>query len=192
MANENDLHLRTTDEVLRNTDRDSYGVVRILHKNAGTVGEEREYEPGDEALVDAGQAEWVVAPVHQPSAGRRLDSIPGGAEREAAPLGGIEVFPPAEPTPLQRRGEARSKGYVDAHTDEGLGERLESKRAEAARSTATGGEAEDVKTQAAAGGLGARTGPGVTAADLLGDDAAGTSQPRPPAKATKATTGKES
>lgn len=185
MADEN-LHLKTATEILRTTDRDSYGVMRLtaVDTGRGELGAEVEYEPGDEALVEAGKATWVVAPVHLPSAGRRLDSTPGAAEKEATPLGGIEVFPPAEPTTPARRSEARFKGYVDAHTDEGLGEKLAAKRAEAARSTATGSDADDVKAQAAAGGLGARTGGGITAADLGVDE--------PAKKATKAAGNKES
>src|SRR5437870_4485085 len=94
MVNEELTQRRATD-VLRDTDRDSVGVLRVLSAQAGTPGEEREYGPGDEALVEAGLAEWVVAPVHLPSAGRRLNH---DGEREPAPLGGIEAYPPAEPT----------------------------------------------------------------------------------------------
>lgn len=190
------LHLKSPQEILRDTDRDSYGVVRITSGAAGTVGEEREYEAGDEALVEAGQAEWVVAPVHLPSAGRRLDA--GRADEEARPLGGVEVYPPAEPTSSARRSQARTEGFVEAHSDEGLAERLAAKRSEVARGVRATGE-EDVRTQAAVGGLGARTGGGVTAADLVGDEVARgvtpteePGQPAKAAKAAKATGGKES
>lgn len=193
-----DLNLRGAGEVLRDTDRDSYGVIQLTGADTGRgePGEEIEYEPGDEALVDAGLAAWVVAPVHLPSAGRRLDAKPGGAEESAAPLGGVEVFPPAEPTTPARRSGARVEGYAEAHTDDGLGERMASRRAEVARGVGSP-EADDVKAQAALGGLGARTGGGITAADLVGEDVAGTAtvgpdQPPPARKATKAPGGKES
>jgi hypothetical protein len=75
--------------LLVETDRVSYGVTRVF-KDVKEPDEtlpdqprdfvEREYEVGDEALVEAGEAEWVVAPVHSEEAGRRLDSTPGAAE----------------------------------------------------------------------------------------------------------------
>lgn len=151
---------RATD-VIRDTGRASVGVVRILSAAAGTPGEEREYTTGDEALVEAGQAEWVVAPVHSPAAGRRLDA---DAEREQSPRDGIEVYPPAEPTTAGRRSEARLEGYVDAHTDEGVGEKLAADRARLARESSTSDG--DAKTQAALGGLSARSGPVTAPGDL--------------------------
>lgn len=158
MADKNEtaaeLTLKRATDVIRDTDRSSVGVVRILSGSAGTPGEEREYKTGDEALVEAGQAEWVVAPVHSPAAGRRLDA---DAEREQAPQDGIEVYPPAEPTTAARRSQARMQGYVGAHTDEGVGEKLAGERARIARES-TNPEG-DAKTQAALGGLSARSGP---------------------------------
>jgi hypothetical protein len=145
--------------------RDSYGVTRILASSAGTPGEEREYEPGDEALVEAGLAEWVVAPVHHPSAGRRLDT---DAEREPTPLGGIEAYPPAEPTSWQRRAEARDKGSVGAHADEGLAEKLAARRFEVARDLRAG---DDAEAQAELGSLGARSGPVTKPSELAADKA---------------------
>jgi len=149
-----DLVQRRAADVLRDTDRKSVGVVRVLSASAGTPGDVREYESGDEALVEAGQAEWVVAPVHSPEAGRRLDT---DAEREQTPRGGIEAFPPADGDP-HREAEARRKGYVQAHSDGGVGERLAAKRAEAARNADRAGD-DDVRTQAALGSLSARSGP---------------------------------
>lgn len=175
MANDDNLHLKSAQQVLAETDRDSYGVVRVLSDSAGTPGEEREYEPGDEALVDSGRAEWVIAPVHLPSAGRRLDSTPGAAEKEPTPLDGVEVYPPAEPTTPQRRSEARKEGYVEAHSDEGVAEKVASKRAEIARENTGGGtDKGDAKLQASLGGLSARSGPvsvpnDLTPGDLVGD-----------------------
>lgn len=179
--NENvaDLAQRRAADVLRDTDRDSVGLVRILSDSAGTAGDVREYEEGDEALVEAGRAEWVVAPVHLPSAGRRLDTDAG---REAVPADGVEAFPPADGDPL-RESEARRKGYVEAHTNEGLGERLAGKRAEVARTAARREDEGDAKTQAALGGFGARSGPvsnsgNLTPADLVeGESALTTSDP---------------
>lgn len=55
-------------------ERVSFGSTRLAD---GTV---RDYEPGDEELVEAGLAVWVSAPVHTPAAGRRLDGIQGRAE----------------------------------------------------------------------------------------------------------------
>jgi hypothetical protein len=132
MSKLDDWTLRGSD-VLRDGGRDSFGVVRILSADAGQPGEEREYEVGDEALVEYGLAEWVIAPVHLPSAGRRLDH---DAEREPTPLGGVEAYPPAGPTSAARRTEAREKGYVEAHIHEGLGEKLARRRTEVARSLA--------------------------------------------------------
>lgn len=156
----------STADVLRDTDRTSFGVLRVLSEQAGSPGEEREYEPGDEALVEAKLAEWVVAPVHLPAAGRRFNH---DGQREPAPLGGIEAYPPAEPTTSARRTEARQKGYVDAHVDEGLGERLAAKRREVARGLADGPEGEDAKTQAGLGSLSARSGPVTARSDLAAD-----------------------
>jgi hypothetical protein len=182
MAQNNDLTqeltLKRATDVIRDSDRDSVGVVRILSGSAGTPGEEREYQAGDEALVEAGQAEWVVAPVHSPAAGRRLDT---DAEREQTPRDGIEVYPPAEPTTASRRSQARVEGYVDAHSDTGVGEKLAAARAETARNaTASDG---DAKTQAALGGLSARSGPvtapgDLTPAVLAGDDTAASATAR--------------
>jgi hypothetical protein len=168
MANDDITALtqRPASEVLRDTDRNSVGVVRILSDSAGAPGEEREYETGDEALVEAGQAEWVVAPVHSPASGRRLDT---DAEREQAPAGGAEVYPPAEPTTPQRRSEARKEGYVEAHTDEGVGEKIAAKRAEVARGSSDSKSGTDAKRQAALGGRGARSGPVTAASDLDAD-----------------------
>lgn len=161
------LATRPASEVLRDTDRVSVGVVRILSDDAGAPGAEREYEAGDEALVEAGRAEWVVAPVHSPEAGRRLDGA-GSAEREATPRAGIEVYPPAEPTVGSRRAEARTAGFVAAHTDDGVGERLAAKRAELARGNRADGDG-DVELQASLGGRGARSGPVTAASDLPAD-----------------------
>lgn len=151
-------------EVLRDTDRVSVGVVRILSAAAGTPGEEREYQTGDEAIVEAGQAEWVVAPVHSPAAGRRLDT---DAEREQTPLGGVEVYPPAEPTTAARRSAARIDGSVEAHSDTGVGEQLAAKRAEVARDAVP--REGDVKLQAELGGRAARSGPASAQSDLPAD-----------------------
>jgi hypothetical protein len=160
MATE-DLSQRSAQDVLRETDRTSYGVVRILSDSAGSPGEEREYQTGDEALVEAGQAEWVVAPVHLPAAGRRLDT---DAEREPAPADGVEAYPPAEPTDAARRVQARVEGAVGAQVDEGLGEKLTARRREVARrGSDTGG---DAKLQAELGGRGARSGPVTAQSDL--------------------------
>lgn len=185
MATDNDnLHLKRAQQVLAETDRDSYGVVRILADSAGTPGEEREYEPGDEALVEAGRAEWVTAPVHLPSSGRRLDH---DAEREQTPQDGAEVYPPAEPTTPARRSEARLEGYVDAHSGEGLGETLAAKRAEIARdNTGPGGDRGDAKTQAALGGMSARSGPITVPNDLTPDRLAGDQTAAAPAKTAPA------
>jgi hypothetical protein len=158
MATE-DLSQRSAQDVLRETDRNSYGVVRILADAAGTPGEEREYQAGDEAIVEAGQAEWVVAPVHLPAAGRRLDT---DAEQEAAPADGVEAYPPAEPTVPGRRAQARAEGVADAHVDEGLADKLASRRREAARSSSDG----DARLQAELGGRGARSGPVTAQSDL--------------------------
>jgi hypothetical protein len=164
MSKLDDWTLRGSD-VLRDGGRDSFGVVRILSADAGQPGEEREYEVGDEALVEYGLAEWVVAPVHLPSAGRRLDH---DAQREPTPLGGVEAYPPAGPTSAARRTEAREKGYVEAHIHEGLGEKLASRRMEVARSLAERDGA-DVRTQAALGSLSARSGPVGARSDLAAD-----------------------
>lgn len=164
MANSEELTQKRATDVLRDSDRDSVGVVRILSDSAGTPGDEREYETGDEALVEAGRAEWVVAPVHLPSAGRRLDT---DAEREALPADGAEAYPPAEPTTAARRSEARREGVVDAHSDEGLGERLVKARADVARASAS--KEGDARTQAKLGGFGARSGPATAQSDLPAD-----------------------
>lgn len=168
MANDdiNALTQRPASEVLRDTDRNSVGVVRILSDSAGTPGEEREYQTGDEALVEAGRAEWVVAPVHSPASGRRLDI---DAEREQTPAGGVEVYPPAEPTTPQRRSEARKEGSVEAYTDEGVGEKIAAKRAEVARDSGDTADGDDVKRQAALGGRQARSGPVTAQSDLAAD-----------------------
>lgn len=179
---------RATD-VLRDSDRDSVGVVRILADAAGTPGEEREYQTGDEALVEAGRAEWVVAPVFLPSAGRRLDTV---TDREAVPADGAEAYPPAEPTTSARRSQARREGAVDAHSDEGLSERLAKARAEVAREAASQGG--DARRQAELGGFAARSGPVTAQSDLPAD------QPTPAdeqaakdaAKASRSTSAKAS
>lgn len=161
--NENisELTTRRAGDVLLTSDRDSVGVVRILSDSAGTPGEEREYQAGDEALVEASRAEWVVAPVHLPSAGRRLD---GDAEREQTPADGVEAYPPAEPTSPQRRGQARKEGTVEAHSDAGVAEKLAAARVKAAREeTSTDG---DAKQQAELGGMNARSGPVTAPGDL--------------------------
>lgn len=152
-------------EVLREGGRDSYGVVRILAASAGKPGDEREYKSGDEVLVEHGMAEWVIAPVHLPSAGRRLD---GDAEREQTPQSGVEVFPPAEPTTAARRAEARQVGHVAAHADEGLAGKLASARLDAVRDLAGRG---DAARQAELGGMGARSGPITSLSDLPADKA---------------------
>lgn len=157
--------LRATD-VLRDTDRDSVGVVRVLSKSAGTPGEEREYESGDEALVESGQAEWVVAPVHLPSAGRRLDH---DAEREALPLDGAEVYPPAEPTSGDRRAKARNVGWVEANSADGLTADLAKARVDADKKYADSTEG-DAKLQAELGGRAARSGPVTAHSDLKADE----------------------
>lgn len=164
MPNDVDLTRVRASSVLRDTDRASVGVVRILGSGHGTPGEEREYEVGDEALVENGLAEWVVAPVHAPEAGRRLDH---DAEREATPLAGVETYPPAEPTTGERRAAARAKGSVEAHSAEGLGGDLAAKRAEVARDLATAND--DARVQAELGGLGARSGPITARSDLPAD-----------------------
>jgi len=146
-------------------DQHTYGVTRVLSSQAGSPGEEREYEVGDEALVEAGLAEWVVAPVFEPAAGRRHDD----ASREPTPLGGIEAFPVAEPTTPARRAEARPKRVADAHVDEGLGEKLAAKRRDVARGLSDGDEGDDAKTQAGLGSLGARSGPVTARSDLAAD-----------------------
>jgi hypothetical protein len=144
--------------------RDSYGVVRILSSSAGTPGQEREYEVGDEALVEGGLAEWVVAPVHYPSAGRRFDT---NAEREPTPLDGVEAYPPAEPTTAARRAKARDTGSVAAHVADGLDAKLASRRVEVARGLGDSGG--DAKQQAGLGSLGARSGPAAARSDLAAD-----------------------
>lgn len=164
MATSDELTTRSAAEVLRDTDRDSVGVVRILNSSAGKPGEEREYKAGDEALVEHGLAEWVVAPVHLPSAGRRLDH---DAESEPTPLDGAEAYPPAEPTTGARRAHARDKGWVDAHTDGGFAEKLGAARTKAARSAADSDG--DAKLAAELGGLGARSGPVTARSELPAD-----------------------
>lgn len=186
------LAIRRASDVLRDTDRDSVGLVRVLSGTDGTAGDVREYEEGDEALVEAGRAEWVVAPVHAPSSGRRLDT---DQEREALPRDGIEAFPPADGDPL-REAEARREGYVEAHTVDGLDGRLAAKRAEVAREGTRTGDDGDARTQAALGGLGARSGPitapsDLTAEKLAGEDTAAdpAADTRPAKKATPAKPG---
>jgi hypothetical protein len=151
---------RSASDVLASSERDSVGVVRILSDDAGTPGAEREYKSGDEVLVERGQAEWVVAPVHLPSAGRRLD---GRAEVEATPDDGVEVYPPAEPTSAARRTEARREGIVDAHTAEGLSADLAEARVGTARDDG------DAKLQGQLGGRGVRSGPVTSGSDLPAD-----------------------
>lgn len=160
-----ELTQRSATEVLRDTDRNSVGVVRVLSSTAGTAGQEREYEAGDEALVEAGQAEWVVAPVHLPAAGRRLDT---DAERGPTPLGGIEAYPPAEPTTAARRSQARIEGSVEAHADDDVATKIAAKRAGVAKAAATAGGV-DVKAQTEFGGRSARSGPITAASDLPAD-----------------------
>lgn len=161
------LATRPASEVLRDTDRVSVGVTRILSDDAGTPGQEREYAAGDEALVESGRAEWVVAPVHSPEAGRRMDGA-GQSEREATPRGGIEVYPPAEPTVGARRAESRIEGFVEAHTDAGVAERLAADRARIARGDVADGGS-DVELQSSLGGRGARSGPVTSSSDLSAD-----------------------
>jgi hypothetical protein len=161
----NDLSSLRAKEAFDASDDDSYGVVRILNSSAGSPGDERAYEVGDEALVEHGLAEWVVAPVHNPSAGRRLDH---DAAREPTPLGGVEAYPPAEPTTSARRVEARQEGFVDAHVHEGLGEKLAARRVEVARDLAEG-DGEGVRAQLALGSLSARSGPVTARSDLAAD-----------------------
>jgi hypothetical protein len=161
------LAQRRASDVLRDSDRTSVGLVRILSEQAGTAGEVREYEDGDEALVEAGQAVWVVAPVHSPAAGRRLDATPGAAEREALPRDGIEAYPPADGS-VAREDKARADGYVEAHSSEGLGEKIAARRVEVAKSQRSSGEG-DAKTQAHLGGMGARSGPVSAQSDLPAD-----------------------
>lgn len=180
MAHE-DLSQHSAQDVLRDTDHNSYGVVRVLASAAGTPGEEREYQTGDEALVEAGQAEWVVAPVHLPAAGRRLDT---DAEHEPAPRDGVEAYPPAEPTTPQRRSQARADGSVKADVDEGLGERLTAKRREAARAASGDG---DAKQQAELGGRRARSGPVTAQSDLSADQPAQTEGDQSGSRAAKST-----
>lgn len=158
-----DLSTVRAREAFDGSNDDSFGVVRILNSSAGSPGEERAYETGDEALVEGGLAEWVVAPVHKPSAGRRLDH---DAEREPTPLGRAEAYPLAGPTTAVRRAEARDRGVVDAHVDKGLGEKLAARRAEVAGDR---GDDDDVRTQASLGGLGARSGPVTARSDLAAD-----------------------
>lgn len=158
--------IRAGERALHGTDGVSVGVVRILSKDAGTPGEEREYETGDEALVESGQAEWVVAPIHYPAAGRRL-SGQGGSEREAVPADGVETYPPAEPTSVDRKVTARLEGVVEAATEEGLGARLADARAKSERKNA--GRGGDAKLQAKLGGRGARSGPVTAQSDLPAD-----------------------
>lgn len=154
---------RRAADVLVESDRQSVGLVRILSEAAGTPGEVREYEDGDEALVEAGQADWVVAPVHSPAAGRRLDT---DQEREALPRDGVEAFPPADGS-VERTEKARAEGYVEAHSADGLAEKLAAKRAETARSGAASDG--DAKLQAHLGGLSARSGPVTAQSDLPAD-----------------------
>jgi hypothetical protein len=162
MANAVDaLVYKRAADVLRDTDRDSVGVVRLLSKRAGEPALEREYELGDEALVESGQAEWVVAPVHLPSAGRRLDH---DAEREALPLDGVEVYPPAEPTSAARRAESRVVGHVEASSADDVAAQIASKRTKIAREDA--GQDGDAALQAELGGHGARSGPVTAQSDL--------------------------
>lgn len=153
-------------DVLRDSDRDSVGVIRVLSDTVGKPATEREYEAGDEALVEAGRAEWVVAPVHLPSAGRRLDH---DAEREATPRDGVEVYPPAEPTTGDRRAESRYVGHVEAASDEGVATKLAEKRQELAREDAGPGEKGDAALQAELGGHAARSGPVTAQSDLPAD-----------------------
>lgn len=163
---------------------DSYGVTRVLSDAAGKPGEERPYEPGDEALVEAGRAEWVVAPVHTPAAGRRLDH---DAEREAMPMDGVEVYPPAEPTSSDRRVESRVVGHVEANSDSGVGENLAAERARWAREDSGAGEKGDAALQAELGGHAARSGPVTAKSDLPSDKPAEVGEA---ATADKSTTAK--
>jgi hypothetical protein len=158
--------IRHAERSLHGTDGVSAGVVRILSKDAGKPGEEREYKTGDEALVESGQAEWVVAPIHYPGAGRRL-SGQGGSEHEAVPADGVETYPPAEPTSADRRVKARLDGVVAAASEKGLGAKLAEARAESERKNA--GRGGDAKLQAKLGGRGARSGPVTAQSDLPAD-----------------------
>lgn len=166
MTATNDVDMLVTKraaDVLTDTDRNSVGVVRVYSEDYGKPGSEREYEPGDEALVEAGKAEWVVAPVHLPAAGRRLDH---DAEREASPTDGIEVYPPAEPTTGDRRSEARWVGHVKADSDHGLAQKLAGQRADLTRKATGPGGKGDAALQAELGGHGARSGPVSADSDL--------------------------
>lgn len=156
-----DLRFAHASDVTRqDPEAGSIGVTRLLTgKDAGT---ERDYKAGDEALVEAGTAEWVVAPVHTPSVGRRLDT---DAEREATPADGVEAFPAAEPTTRERRAEARVEGVVDAASDKGIGAKLAGARAEQVVASSDG----DAKLQAQLGSRGARSGPAGTSAEVVAD-----------------------
>lgn len=157
----------TPGEVVARTDRDSYGVVRILNSSAGTPGDVREYKEGDEVLVENGLADWVVAPVHGVSAGRRLDGA-GRAEVAATPMGGIEAFPNAESYDHGRDAAARRDGFVEAYSADGLAGRMAAKREEVAAGLA---DESDVKLNASLGSLGARSGPVTSRSELPADKA---------------------
>lgn len=151
------------DVIRANPEVTSLGVTRVLASAAGSPGEERPYQTGDEVLVEQGVAEWVVAPVHTPAAGRRLDT---DAEREPVPQAGVEAYPPAEPTTGVRRSQARAEGTVPAQADQGVAEQLAKARVQAAQQVVAGS---DAQTQAQLGTRGARSGPVSSASELPAD-----------------------
>ena len=143
----------------------SAGITRVLNGAAGTPGEERLYQEGDEALVEQGYAEWVVAPVFTPEAGRRLDGA-FSAEKTATPSGGVEAFPPAISYVPGREAKARADGYVEAFTtDEPVEAKLAVSRSKAAKDAAGG----DDKASLATASLGARSGPVTAHSELPAD-----------------------
>jgi hypothetical protein len=104
--------IRHAERSLHGTDGVSAGVVRILSKDAGKPGEEREYKTGDEALVESGQAEWVVAPIHYPGAGRRrvkarLDGVVAAASEKGLGAKLAEARAESERKNAGRGGDAK-------------------------------------------------------------------------------------
>jgi hypothetical protein len=144
------------------------GVVRVLSEAAGKPGDERDYEVGDDALIENGMAEWVVAPSNFVEDGLRLDSNSG--RRAASPLGGVEAFPVASSTDgdNSRDVHARRHGSAPAH-DAGSHDRdMAAAHAKAAELVA---EDSDAERQASLGSLGARSGPVTARSDLPADKA---------------------